>query len=162
MDSEVKKELVSAGVSSVVMPLVRAGLSHHFNMKQIEKREKLAIEKAERQSEGMRAMAKAKGGGGTRPVGQVEPVSQNFSAGDVYDELAELKRGTDCQFCRQAAQSLIENAPPDEARQGYDELRSYEREVERIEGQQIGEAQAKEIVDGLIEQWSVVPRYLSQ
>lgn len=157
MDSEVKRELLAAA-PSIILPLVRAGVDHRFTMKQIEKREELAIQKAERQNEGIRAMTRAKGGGHT--VGQTEPVTLD-SPGDVYDELASLKQETNCRFCREAANALIEEAPPDEARQGYDELRSYVREVERLSGNDITEAKAKQVVDELVSSWSVVPRYLS-
>jgi len=73
--------------------------------------------------------------------------------------MKQMDRHTDCGFCHNVANSLME-APTAEARQGADELRTYIREVERIEGQDdMTEARAEEIVHDLVDRWEVVPKH---
>lgn len=157
MDSELKRELVASAVPAVVVPLIRAGVNHRYTMKQLDRREKLEMRKAEKQAEATQAMARLGGAEPRRAPRRDDPVSLD-SPGDVYDELQSLRTETDCGFCHSVVDSLME-APPDEARRGYDELRSYVREVERIEDRGVSEQEARGIVDELVSRWEVVPRH---
>lgn len=159
MDRAIKRELVSTGVSSVVMPLVRAGADHYFTMRQMDKQGEMAVEIAERKQKGIEAMQRAHGGR-AGAVGGVEPVGME-SPGEVYDELQAIKGETDCSFCHQVADMLME-APPEEARAGYQELRSYVREADRIEERDVSQAEAERLVTDLVEQWETVPKYMAQ
>lgn len=171
MDDELKMELIRTGVPAIGVPLARAFLNHRMTMKQMENRKEMEIEVAEKKQEGMREMARMSGGGaeggGPRaavgPSGGVrsEPVGGSGSEGDVYDELESLKEETDCQFCHSTVDSLMDS-PPAEARQGLDELRSFVREQERIEGRDISEEKAEQIVGDLVARWEVVPRHAAQ
>lgn len=164
MDSRIKRELISTGVSSVVMPLVRAGADHYFTMQQMDKEGEMAAEVAERKQQSIEAMRRASGGaragGGVAPVGAGAPADP-ASPGEVYDELQTIKGETDCSFCHQVADKLME-APPEEARAGYQELRSYVREAERIENRDISQTEAEQIVTDLVDQWETVPKYMAQ
>lgn len=154
MDDGIKRELIANGAPALVVPAVRAYLNHHFTMKQMEREEQMAVEVAERRQKGIREMARVKGdGAAVGPVKRTEPVG-----GDVYDELESLRSETGCGFCHNVIDSLMD-APPDEARRGYDELRSYVRETERIKDRGLTEEEAKEIVSDLVDRWEVVPRH---
>lgn len=162
MDSELKKEVIASTVPSIIVPLLRAGVSHHFTMKQLEKQQEMEVEVAERRQQGVRAMARQKRGGvgpatQTGTVRRSEPIGGG-TEGDVYDELEALKGETNCEFCHAVIDSLMD-APTDEARQGLDELRSYVREVERIENRDLTEDEAEQIVSDLVDRWRVVPKH---
>lgn len=158
MDDDIKRELVRTGVPAVGVPLLQAGLNHHFSMKQIEKQKEMEVEMAERRQQGMEAMAAAKRGeaGAAGPVRRSDPVGG--SPGDVYDDLEELREETSCGFCHNVIDELM-SAPPDEARQGYDELRSYVRETERIKDRGVSQDEAEQIVGDLVDRWEIVPKH---
>lgn len=160
MDSELKRELIANALPSVVVPILRAGVNHRYTMKQLDKREEVELQVAERKAESAREMARIKGGGATAPraVGRTDPVTTG-SGGDVYDDLAALKQETNCGFCHNVIGSLMD-APPDEARRGYDELLAYTREAERLSERGVSEEEAEEVVGELVDRWSVVPRHV--
>lgn len=156
MDDDLKRELLVSGLPAIAVPLVRAGASHYFTMKQLDKQEEMAVNVAERRAQGMHAMQAGAGGGAAAPP-DAPPMD---SPGDVYDELERLRGETDCGFCHRAIDMLME-APPDEAQQGYREISAYVRETERIAEQDIGQNQAEQVVTDLIEDWDVVPKYVA-
>lgn len=151
MNSDAKAKLVASAVQAIGVPLARAGLNHHFTMKQIEKEREMAIDVAERRQRGIQAMASGSARRKTEPVTLENP-------GDVYDELEALRSETDCGFCRGVAEELMD-APPQEARGGLEELKAYQREVERIRETDISESEAEQIVGDMVDSWEVVPKY---
>lgn len=160
VDDRLKRELIVTGVPAIAVPFIRAMVDNHYTMKRLDRKEEMAVKVAERRANGLHAMAG--GGAGAqqpRPAGQVQP-STFENPGDVYDELEDLRGRTDCQFCHTVIENLMD-APPSEARVGYDELRSYVREVERIEERDISQAQAEQLVSQLVEGWEVVPKYVA-
>lgn len=158
MDDAVKRELIRAGVPSVVVPIVRLAVQNHYTMKQLDRQEEMEVKLAERRNEGMRELARAKGGGAA-VRGRMDPVALE-NPGDVYDELEDLRTQTDCGFCHDVIGKLMD-APPREAKAGYEELRSYVREVERIRDRDISEGEAEQVVTELVDRWETVPKYVS-
>jgi len=164
LDREAKIELARTAVPNLLMPLGKAVVNHKLTMKQMDRQQEVALEIAEREAEKTRELARVAYGGGAAPAeapqqpgGRSRPVGE--SEQDVYDELERIKQETDCEFCYNVADSLMD-APTSEARQGADELRTYLREVERIEGQDdMTEARAEEIVHDLVDRWEVVPQH---
>lgn len=152
-----KVKLASAIIPGIGLPLMRAGVNHHFSMKRLKKREEMEIQKAEKRREAARELARM----GRQDRGEpqpVEPEPLEGSPGDVYDELEEIRASTNCRFCRTTAEELME-APPEEARRGAAELQQYLSEVERIEGHDLDEEEAQRIVDDLVSGWEVAPKY---
>lgn len=157
MEPEVKRELIATAVSALGVPVARAAINSHYRMKAIERQEEMELKVAERRSRGLQVAA---GQGGTvAAVGQADPVTFD-NPGDVYDELAQLREQTDCQFCHSMIDQLME-ASPGEAKQGYEELRTYVRQVDRIKQRgDIEREEAKQIISDMIDTWEVVPRYV--
>lgn len=110
---------------------------------------------AQRRARGIQAMHSGAEGG--RAPARQDPVTLD-NPGDVYDELEQLRTQTDCQFCHGVIDSLMD-APPGEAKEGYEELRSYVREVDRIRERDVTEEEAEQIVGELVDRWEVVPKY---
>lgn len=157
MDGELKKELVKAAVPAFVVPMVQAGVNHHFTMKQLDKQEEMAVNVAERRAQGLQAMQA--GGQASRPAaGPTATVDPQMAPGDVYAELETLQAETDCSFCHSVIDSLMD-APPSEAQRGLSELQAYVREVDRIEEQDLGTTEAQQIVDDLVDRWETVPKH---
>lgn len=157
MDDALKQELIRTGIPAVAVPVLRASVSHHFATKRMEQKKEMEVEVAERKQQGMREMARVHGAS-VGPASGVRQEPVGGTDGDVYDELTALRGETDCEFCRDVIGPLMD-APPGEARQGLDELRSYVRETERIENRDITQSEAEEIVGDLVDRWEVVPQY---
>jgi len=158
MDDAIKRELIANLAPAVVVPVARAAMNHHYTMKQMEKQEEMAVNVAERKAESVRELARVNGGNGQPASPGGIQRSSPTSPGDVYNELESLREETDCGFCHDVIESLMD-APPEEARRGYDELRSYVREADRVKDQNLSQSEAEEIIGNVVEQWEVVPQY---
>lgn len=159
MDQATKLELAKATVPSIVMPLMRAGASHHFRMKELSKREELELQKVE-----TKARAAQQLGGRSRPqtpgsevAGEPEPQT---GGRDVYDELARIRDESTCEFCTTAASKLME-AEREQAQRGRDELVEYLRLTKEMEGRELTQEEAEAEVRDLAQAWEILPQAVS-
>lgn len=159
MDKEIMME-VAPHVIQVCAPLAGAAANHHYTKKEMEMKKELEVEKAERTAQGLQQL----GGGPQQPAQQpqqaggqpAQPQQPTQQSGDVYERLRDLRAQTDCGFCQEAIEGLLD-ADRQTAQQGERELRQYLDRAEQLRAANASEDKVSQEMGQLTDEWDVIP-----
>lgn len=149
MDREVMREIITTAVPSLGIPLVRMKMNERATKRQFEMKKEFELQKIEKRANALQSLD-------TGPVAYDE--AEFTTTGEVYEKLERLREEFDCQFCRGVATQLLD-APPEDARRGFQELRAYKERVGGIESADIDREEAERLVGEVVDGWEVVPQY---
>lgn len=151
MTRDLKRRLVAELIPAVVVPVTRVGVDYYFNRQLMETSHEHEIEMAERRGDAFAAI-------GGEPVRNTTPSNGSRPRSpQVYEGLEDIRRSTDCGFCRHAAGQLKQQ-DRETAAKGLDELQQYHEYLDEARTNQYTRERVEGDIESIVDGWEVVPR----